>query len=198
MINLLPGAVKEDIKYARRNAVLLRWAAVLLVTLAIIGLVTVGGGVYIQQSKKSYEIQNQQARETLKIQKLDETQSRLLGISNNIKLVIQVLSRDILFSKLLTQLGSVTPQGVILSKLEISQVQGGLDLAAKSTSIETATQLQVNLQDPSNKIFDKADIVSIQCGATSSSAKYPCDITIRVLFTKNNPYAYLSNEVKKK
>lgn len=196
MINLLPDEHKQDTIYARRNTSLLKWAFVLAISLVGIGLFTLGGQAYMQKSKSAYTKSIEETREDLKVQKLEETQKRLENISSNIKLVIQVLSREILFSKLIKQLGSVMPNGVILSKLDIGKVQGGLDLFAKATSFETATQLQVNLQDPANRLFEKADIDSIKCGTSAENSKYPCEIKIRALFTKDNPFLFINSSQK--
>jgi len=196
MINLMSNEYKKDILYARRNRSLLRWVIALVITLIGIGIFTLAGQAYMQQSKRSYVEAIEQTRHELKVQKLEETQKRLADISGNIKLVIQVLSREILFSKLLKQLGSAVPDGVALSRLEINKLQGGLDLFAKSTSFETASQLQLNLQDPNNKLFDKADIETIQCGGGQKNVKYPCDIKIRALFSKDNPFLFINNKQK--
>lgn len=193
MINLLPPDIRENIMYARRNTRLLRWMfAVLMGTLGI-ALVTTFGLFYIDQNTKQVSKQVDQAHEELKIQNLEETQKRVEEISNSLKLATQVLSKQILFSELLKQTGAVMPNGSSLAGLSINKLQGGIDLQAVSKDYQTATQVQVNLQDPNNKIFDKVDIVSINCGGSQAQTTYPCTGTYRALFAKNNPFSFLSN-----
>jgi hypothetical protein len=108
-----------------------------------------------------------------------------------------VLSKEILFSKLIQQVGAAMPANTSLNGLSINKVQGGIDLTASAVDYTAATQVQVNLSDAQNKIFTQADIVSINCSTgTSSSTQdttYPCTVTIRALFAKNNPFLFINN-----
>lgn len=209
MINLLPPEMRENTIYARRNTKLLRWVVVLGGAIAAIFIIVIFGQLYIQQSSKSYAAQIEQTRQQLKVQKLEETQKKVEGISGSIKLAVQVLSKQVLFSALLKQIGSAIPEGAVLTGLSINKLQGGLDLTAAATDYNTATQVQVNLQDPNNKIFEKADIISVQCSTTAGSTtnvntgqstasdldeKYPCKITVRALFSQNNPFLFINNQ----
>jgi hypothetical protein len=124
-------------------------------------------------------------------------QKQVTTISNNLKLVVQVLSKEILFSDLLKQLGTVTPSNVILTDLSISQTQGAIDITALTTNYAAATQLQVNLADPKNQIFSKADIVGINCPSDKLGDQYKCTATLRALFATNNPFLFISNTPKK-
>ncbi len=196
MINLLPPDVKEGILYARRNTRLRHWVFGLTLSIVVIGATVGAGLLYLQQSTRAYAAQVQQGNEQLKSQKLEETQSQIQDLTNSLKLVIQVLSREILFSKLLTQIGAALPNGSVLTNLSINKVQGGLDLSAAATDYQTATQVQLNLQDPNNKIFDKSDLVNIQCsspmpGGDPLKNQYPCTVQLRALFASNNPFAFI-------
>lgn len=191
MINLLPPKVREDTQYARRNVVLLRWVTVCGLALIGVGLIVSAGFVYLDQSTKSYAKRAETAQANLKAQKVDETQKQIEEISNNTKLATQVLSKEILFSKLLRQLGASLPANTRLEQLQIDKIQGGIALKASAKDIVSATQVQVNLQDPNNKIFEKADIEGISC-ASSADNKYPCTVSVRALFGKSNPYLYIT------
>lgn len=197
MINLLPPDVKENMLYARRNTRLRRW--ITAVMFGVFGiLVIVGAGqVYLQQSIKAYDLQVATGQEELRAQKLDETQAQVQQLSGDLKLVVQVLQKEILFSKLLSQIGAALPPGSVLTNLSINKVQGGLDLQVATTDSQTATQLQLNLQDPKNQIFEKADLISIQCkskatGSDAIASQYPCTAQVRALFAKNNTFTFIS------
>lgn len=198
MINLLPSEVTENIAYARRNTKLLRWSFALLIGIAGIWLVVASGLFYINRSINNYSGLVSAAQNDLKAQKLSETQKQVENISSSLKLVVQVLSREVLFSKLLTQIGSVIPANASLIDLKIAKIEGAIDLTAAASDYNTATQVQVNLQDPSNKIFEKADIVSITCNSSSATdPRYPCTVIIRALFAKNNPFLFINPGAKK-
>lgn len=199
MINLLPPDVKESMVYARRNTRLRHW--IVAVMFGVLGiLVIVGAGqLYLQQSINTYNEQVAAGEAELKAQKLDETQAKVQQLSGDLKLVVSVLQKEILFSKLLAQIGAALPTGSVLTNLSINKVQGGLDLQAATTNSQTATQLQLNLQDPKNKIFEKADLISIQCISNAKAAssdplksQYPCTAQVRALFAKNNSFTFIS------
>ena len=195
MINLLPPAIKSDYGYARHNVVLIRW--VVICALALIGLAAIGTGgfVYMQQLSTDYQKQIDTKQQSLQEQKLNETKKQAKAISDNLKLAVEVLGKEVLFSDLLQQLAKVTPANTSLSNLNINQTTGALDITASTTSNDTATQLQVNLEDPANKIFSKADIVNIVCNSsTDNKQRYPCTVTIHALFAPNNPFLFINAE----
>ncbi len=205
MINLLPPDIKQNIIYARRNRHLLRWSGVIFFSITTIITVVFLGHMYINRSVVAYSSQVEGSREALKIQKLEETQKRVDDITSSLKLVLQVLAREVLFSKLIRQVGAAMPESTILTNLQVTKIEGGIDLDAVSVDYKTGTQIQVNLSDPKNKIFDKADIINITCTPVTTSttpsatatqqinSKYPCQVKIRALFTKNNPFLFINN-----
>lgn len=197
MINLLPPDLKAEYIYARRNARLRNWLLALCIGLVGVGLVTTAGMLYMQQSIHSYSRQVATSQQALQTQKFDQTKKQSDDITGSLKLVIQVLSREVLFSKLLTQIASVTPPETNLTDLSIAKTEGALELTATSSSYESATQLQVNLADPNNKIFSKADIQSITCSSTPADPRYPCTVTIKALFSNNNPFLFINKQVPK-
>lgn len=192
MINLLPTDLKEEYVYARRNTVLRHWALVLLFGLVGVGLITTSGLLYMQHSIDRNSRQVAQTQAALSDQKLDQTRQHAEDISRSLKLVVQVLSREVLFSKLLTQIGAVTPSNTVLTDLSINGVQGGIEITAIAGDYSSATQLQLNLQDPANQIFSKADIQSITCSATATDPRYPCTVILRALFATDNPFLFIN------
>ena len=196
MINLLPPQLKEEYYYARRNSSLMRW--VMLFGLGLIGLaiISTAGGFYLHQQAKTYTAQVASAQQDLKDQNQHDVQKQVQDISSSLKLAVQVLSKEVLFSNLLKRLAVVTPQNVSLSNLSINQAQSSVDITAKTADYNAATQLQVNLIDPNNQIFDKADIVSITCAAPAAgqSNQYPCTVIVRALFAANSPFLFISNK----
>ncbi len=195
MINLLPPETKKEIMYARRNTKLLRWSSAIMVVIVGIALIVGFGSLYLKKSTNSYTAQLADTQQQLKSQKLEETNKRVQEISNSLKLVTQVLSREVLFSKLIQQVGAAMPSNTVLTNLQINKLQGGLDLSAQAVDYKTATQIQINLQDPANKIFAKADILNIACSANGTgtlNSKYPCTVQIRALFNANNPFLFIN------
>lgn len=193
MINLLPPELKQSYHYGRYNYRLARWVGVFVAGIAGIAVITFGGIFYMNRSIDSYTKQVASNNAHLASQGFTTTQKQVQDISNNLKLMVQVLSKEVLFSKLLAQLGSVTPSNVILTNLAISQTEGAINITAQTADYNAATQLQINLADPKNQIFSKADIVSITCAVGAANPKYPCTAVLRALFSENNPFLFISN-----
>lgn len=197
MINLLPTELKEHYLYARRNSRLRRWAFAMLFGLVGVGLVGTAGMLYLQRSIDTYSARVIATENSLKEQKLEETRKKSEDITSSLKLAVDVLSREVLFSKLLTQIATVMPPNTSLTDLSISNTQGSLEIAAISSDYASATQLQVNLSDPDNKIFSKADIQTITCGTNTTNPRYPCSVTIKALFADNNPFLFINKSGNK-
>lgn len=203
MINLLPPDIKESYHFARRNSRLVRWLLALGLAFAGLAVLSFTGLWYLRQQAQQYQAQISIAEQDLANQNQKQTEKQVKEIGDNLKLAVQVLSKEVLFSQLLKQLAVITPSNTTLSALNISQVQGAVDISANTTDYKAATQLQVNLADPANKIFSKADIVSINCitptgGSTASptASRYPCSVTIRALFANNNPFLFIRSNTK--
>jgi Tfp pilus assembly protein PilN len=196
MLNLMPQDLKQGYGYARHNVMLRNWAAALFFSL--IGLVVVAtfGLLTMQASAKDYSNQVSQAQAQLQKEKLDETKKQVQDISGTLKLAVQVLGQEVLFSKLITQIGANMPTGSVLTALNINKVSGGLTLSATATNYTTATQVQVNLADPKNQIFSKVDIDNVSCTNQNKDSAYPCTVQLRALFNTNNPFL-LINQGKK-
>jgi Tfp pilus assembly protein PilN len=194
MINLLPPALKENYRYARRNRRLLKWIVALIASLCGVAFITSVGLLTINNSIDSYKSRITTTQYQLTKGNSGAAEQQVVAISNNLKLMVDVLSKEVLFSKLLAQLGSITPPNVILTNLSIAQNQSAIEITAQTVNYNAATQLQVNLSDPSNKIFTKADLVSIACTSsqTATNPNYPCSADIRAQFTDSNPFLFIN------
>lgn len=196
MINLLPPETRQSYSYARRNKILLRWVIATAACLVVACLLVAGGYIYLMQTSNDTKQQIAQTNTKLQQQHIDRIEKQVNTISNNLGLAVQVLSHEILFSKLLAQLGTATPKDAILTNLTITQAQAGVQITAQTTSYDAATQLQANLADPTNKLFAKADLISINCGTNTTNTRYPCTANIQALFAPNNPFLFINDGAK--
>lgn len=199
MINLLPPETKIGYRYARRNVQLRRWVFMCLIALVGLAAITTYGLLAIHQDTADYSQKIAASQNRFKREDFAGTQKQVQDISNSFKLLIQVLSKEVLFSALIKQIGAAMPDNANLTGLSIPQTQGGLNITADATDYKTATQVQVNLSDPNNKIFSKADIEGITCqNSSSADPAHPCIVTIRALFTNNNPFLFINSQGKPK
>ncbi|MEX2014436.1 MAG: PilN domain-containing protein [Candidatus Saccharimonadales bacterium] len=201
MINLLPPEHKQTLFYSKRNRTMSRWVIALLIALVFSLMIVGAGWLYLDQAVKREAKNVEQTETVLKEQEIDETTAKVDEISNNTKLVLEVLSREILFSKLIRQLGAALPTGTALESITLEGLQGGLTIQANATDFNTASQIQVNLSDPQNKIFKQADIETISCpqvteeeAGSDEASLYPCTVRLKALFSDNTEFVYIGSE----
>lgn len=192
MINLLPTETKQQLLFARRNSVLKGWITATLAGLLGVLIIIAAGQLFISQSTTAWQRQVDDTKQQLEKQQLQQTQNRVTEMSDSIKLASQVLSKQVLFSKLLSQVTTVLPTGTSLQSLSIKSAESGIDLTAIAKDYQSATQVQINLADPKNKVFEKADIVSVTC--QNNTTEYPCTVTLRALFAKDNIFQYSTGQ----
>lgn len=199
MINLLPPETKQAYYYASSNQRLLKWVVALAAGLIGLALISTYGWVTLHQSITSNAAQVSQTENGLTKNSLVATDQRVLTISNDFRLVVKVLSQEVLFSKLLSKMAAAMPSGANLTDLNITNTASGsgLDITAEATDYTTASQVEVNLADPSNGIFTRADIVSITCTPpqTGTNQQYPCIVAIRAQFAQNNQFLFINQGV---
>lgn len=200
MINLLPPDLKQTLRYADYNTRLMRLVVGLLFgVLGIIGVLGIGY-FYLHQESNSYRATIRESELQLEKRNEKETIARVQDISSSLKLVVNVLSQEILFSKLIRQVGAQMPPNTVLQDLRLSnELSGALDLQVGASSYDAASQVQVNLMNSRNNIFDKADLISVTCGQSSDSnggSAYPCQATLRAIFNKDNDFTLLNSTAK--
>ncbi|MFI5271235.1 MAG: PilN domain-containing protein [Candidatus Saccharimonadales bacterium] len=200
MINLLPAEAKQNIYYARRNSMLKNWLLGLSCGIIGIVIITFVGLIFIDKASNDTNALIASTQSQLKSENLGQVQQQITDISNNLKVMVTVLSQEVLYSQLFKQVGSVIPSGAILTGLNIPAGATGIDLQVDTKDYQTASQVQINLEDPNNKIFSKADIVSIQCQSDAQRDSngniigYPCIAQLRAQFVKNNPFLFIHSK----
>lgn len=197
MINLIPTDHKQSIAYARHNTKLVGW--LIGIAVAVVGLaIVVGGGLfYINQDVQNYKQAIAESEANLKAENEEEALARVAEISGRLSLVVDVLSREVLFSKLLPYLGSLMPEGTSLESLSLSREQaGGIDLSIGAVNEFAASQALVNLKSDKNLLFTAADANAVTCENTAP-AVYPCTVTIRAILVDENPFRLLNQGEKK-
>jgi hypothetical protein len=199
MINLMPDYLREEIIFARRNRVLLKWIMAVVVVIAGVGVMTIFGQYYINRNTSSLESVASITQNRISAQSLQVTQQEIQTLSNNFTTVSQLLKRQLLFSKMFVKIGSIVPSGAILRGITLSTVAStAIDLNIISIDRDSATQAFVNISDPANGLFEKADLLSVSCtqdttNSTSINAKYPCSALIKVVIKTDSSFYFLNS-----
>lgn len=196
MINLMPPQHISEIRHARANSILRRWLGWAVFFIFLLILLLFGGWLYIAQQSSNLQKGIEVSRTQLEAQNLTKVQQDAAEITGDIKVINQVLSREIRFSDLIQSMGKVMPAGTVLDSLSLGKVDGAIDLAAGASDYKSAAQIAINLSDPKNGLFSKVDIVSISCG--SSTDAYKCSVSLKALFDKSVQKKFLNvpSEVK--
>lgn len=186
MINLMPPEAKSNVEYARRNLRLLRFTIATMAIMVAMFATVILGSFYIDRVKSNLTDNIETSKTNIASQKLEDVQKEAQEISQGVKLIEQVLSKEVRFSKLLQEIGSLMPNGAVLGDIQLSnKIDGSMDLSANAINHQAATQVQVNLQDPKNNLFEKVDTISVNCVDPSTldvPTRYPCEIELRALF----------------
>lgn len=197
MINLLPPELKQTLRYADYNTRLVRLVIGLSVGLVGIIIVLGVGYFYLHQEASNYRASIRESELQLEKRNEKEKIARVQEISSSLKLVVNVLSQEILFSKLIRQVGAQMPPNTVLQDLRLSsELTGALDLQVGASSYDAASQVQVNLLNSRNNVFDTADLIKVNCGQaddTGENTAYPCQATLRAIFNKDNDFTLLNS-----
>lgn len=181
MINLVPPSYSQAMRTGRSNARLRVWLIGAIIATGGLVLIISFSWLYMNHQTSNLSHTTASINQQLQDQNLSAIQKQVATINSNVKVINQVLGREIRFSDLIQQIGSVLPPGVILNSLSVSKIEGGIDLNVAAKDVASANQVAVNLSDPKNKLFSKIDIVTINCG--SDAKTYPCTGNFRALFS---------------
>ena len=150
------------------------------------------GQFYIKQNVQNQQNVAKTTQDRLASQNFETTKKDLTALSNNVKTIVQILSKQLLFSKMLTTIGGILPAGTALSDMTLATSDSAIDLSIAATDRATATQAFVNINDPKNNFFSKADLLSIVC-ESSSTKKYPCTAQVRVVLKNDSSFYFLNS-----
>lgn len=179
MINLLPPESKNQIRFARRNSVLIRWLIAIFAVMLLITAMNIFGQFYITQTTNRLKQTASVTDQRIKEGDLEQYKNSLSSLSTDMKTVVQILKKQLLFSKVFPKLGTTLPDGAVLSNITMNSTDTSLDLTILAKDQYTANQAFTNVKDSNNQLFSKTDLISIICSDTNPS--YPCTAQVKAL-----------------
>lgn len=200
MINLLPPRERIDIELSKKNSVLRRYVELLLLAVLIVFVVIAGSLYYLKQqennTRQSLELNSEKMKE------LEASQEEAQQLSTTINTIAALLSRDLTFSAMLKDIGTLMPSGAVLSGLELSgtDTKAPLIVSARIENEQVAAVLRNNLAN--SELFDKAEIVSItkvgtENDSSSSSSSQNSQVDDKYKYTTLiNAYFSTKSEAK--
>lgn len=179
MINLLPPEAKSQIHFARRNSILIRWLFAIFLVMLLITAMNVFGQFYINQTTNRLKQNAMVTDQRIANDNLEQYKDSLTSLSGDMKTVVQILKKQLLFSKVFPKLGTTLPNGAVLSNITMNSTDTSLDLTILAKDQYTANQAFTNIKDSNNQLFSKTDLISIVCG--DSNPSYPCTAQVKAL-----------------
>jgi Tfp pilus assembly protein PilN len=119
MINLLPPDLKEQITYAKFNKIVVHYVRLTVVIAIVLAAIMVGSFYYL-----NLEVAAAQSNVTAKQQTIAQYKSTILpkatDASNRLNAIAYVQETQTHFSKLISDLSLVIPQGVALNTMSLT------------------------------------------------------------------------------
>lgn len=159
MINLLPPGRVLNIRLARSNTILRRY-----IELIIVGSLVLLSALLI--ARYFFGVQNENVQKTVdlnsaKIASLEPVQEQAEELSATVNTISGLLSRNVKFSDMLTQIGGIMPPGSVLTgiKFSLEDVEAPLVVSAQVDNEQKAAVLRNNLA--ASSLFEKAELKNI-------------------------------------
>lgn len=136
-----------------------RYIELVCIGVIILAAVIVGAYYYLYQQQQNTRTNLELTQQ--KLTELEPVQTRAEGLSISINTISNLISQDIRFSAMLTQIGGLMPQGTVLTglKFSIGDKAAPLVISAQVDTEEKAAVLRNNLAQSS--LFESANIKSI-------------------------------------
>jgi Tfp pilus assembly protein PilN len=187
MINLLPPERNLNMRIARNNTILRRYLELVLVSFVIIAAAVAGAYYFLYSQQQSVE--KTVAINQAKVKELEPVQKQAEELSVTINTIAGLMSKNVKFSDMLTQIGGIMPEGSVLTGLQFSleNLSSPLVVSAQVGSEERAAVLRNNLA--SSPLFKDAKIVTITEIKSEDSAG-DASATTPVAPQAESPYKY--------
>lgn len=171
-------------RIARTNTILRRYLELTLLSVVVIAGAVVAA--YFILNNQQHDIQKTLAINQAKVKKLEPIQKEAEQLSATITTIARLMSKNVKFSEMLTQIGSVMPPGSSLTGLQFSleDTTSPLIVSAQVASEERAAVLRNNLAN--SLLFKDAKIVTI----TEIKEEKPTENDPAAPAVAENPYKY--------
>lgn len=180
MINLLPKETKSQIAAARANRLLLRYNIILLGAIGFMLAAIIFIYFYLLNAKAAAEETIEYNRS--KASDYSEIEGQANAFKQSLANAKQILDSDATYTKVILDIASVLPPGVVLDTLSLDSTTFGspTTITANVRDYPTVLTLKDSLQN--SEIFSN---VSIQTISRGSDGAYPLSATLSVTIRKD-------------
>lgn len=180
MINLLPPDTKSQIVAGRTNRLLFRYNIMVLIAIAF--LLAAIGLVYFYIGNARASAERSIEENILKAGDYSSVEAEANAFKQNLASVKQILDNDVAYTKVILEIASVLPSGIVLDTLNLDSATFGTPttLTANARDYQTVLTLKDSLQKSS--LFSDVSIQTISSGEAGS---YPITATLSVTIRKD-------------
>ena len=181
MINLMPDHLKKEIHSARVNVILSRYIVVVLLAFAFLVLLLAGTYIVLTQTKMSAK-QLIDANAS-KAAVYSDTKTQVDALSGRLSETKVLLDQEVLYSKVLINIGQQMPEGTVLSGITLDSASFAgtpITLKAYAKTTEAAVSLREKFQ--SSPIFTGVNFESVS--DTDGISGYPVSVSMNLTMTR--------------
>lgn len=177
MINLLPSAKKSEIRAARTNVILIRYIAIIVLASAFIFSAMYVTHTVLAMTKTSSE--EVIASNDLKASVYSATKTQVDTLSSSLTQAKTLLDQEVLYSKVLVDIGQLMPPGTVFDKLALdSSSFSGTPTTTKIYAKTSADVVTLRENFARSPIFTGVNIQTVvETGSTMDGYPVSADIT---------------------
>lgn len=182
MINLMPDEIKKEIRAARVNVMLARYIIVIIAAFLFLVMLLAGSYVVLTQTKQSAQLLID-SNDT-KAAVYSTTKAQVDALSTSLSQARTILDQEILYSKVLANIGQQLPEGTVIGNLNITSVHFSgtpLTINAYAKTEESATALRQKFQ--SSPFFTNVKLDSVSNDSAGVSG-YPVKVSLSVVLNR--------------
>ena len=187
MINIISPEQKRQIRAARINVVIVRYAIMLVSLAIIIGAIYAIGFWLVHREAKA--INEKLASQSEQSKAYDKVEKEAQQFRQNLSVAKSILSKETSYSTFLTTLAGDLPSGAIIVNLSLggATTQQGLNIDTRAASYAKVLELKTRLEQ--SELFENVSIVSASRPddvslLTGLEAKYPYEASFNVKLSK--------------
>jgi predicted transcriptional regulator len=175
MINLLPKSHKEDIEYGRKNAEVMNWLTTIVFGITMLFLTALVGRITIQSTVAQAESTKSELIQKLSESSATKNEAEYTSFVNGVDNTKKLYSRQILYSRLVTKLATLLPEGSRLTSIALTDKDRAINLNFNNSVPGLAPTIQQNLENQGEQIASKTrsiftDSLHIQLGGAPSTS----------------------------
>jgi len=181
MINLMPDDAKKEIRAARLNVILARYIVVILIAAGFLALLLAGSSIVLTQTKES--AQRLIEANSTKADVYSTTKSQVQALSASLSETKNILDQEVLYSKVLMNIGQQMPPGTVISSLSLNAASfTGTPVAIKAYAKTTDDAVTLRQRFQSSPFFTNVNFDSVS--DTAGIEGYPVGVSMTLTITR--------------